>query len=468
VTEENESDRAAARVEAEGVFNAAAACGQVKEPYPGVPCTRTRGHGGDHRHESGDMGVAWTEDRPRLYVAGVISGDPRPFEEKRDAFYAGAAALSERGYDTVNPLEVGNHLCDRGDGCKATSGKVLAGGDQGAGHSWECYLRHDLIEALACDGVALLPNWHLSPGARLEFATLTAVGLPAKPIDEWPDLGLRRRVVDAASVLIEQGRSATVRRALEGVGAKRVENVADEDLPLFMDLLNHPGVRACPHGGHDAPEDGGVADFVESVEDDDEPVEVSREKEPTEPGWYAYTGGAQVMVFHLRETEGRRQWSAHLDNGSSDDCAWGYIEQALGVWDLVPMAPPVLDPPETLRRLVEQWGVESVRDAFESRWPEAPRLADTTAGGQIRIAMPSQTTMRGGTFVVTGNGLRFEADPADDDVKCRYCGRDIRWDEGVGTGMWLDVSGKADMAGYCPRSVGRAPGTPALHEPRSS
>jgi hypothetical protein len=58
--------------------------------------------------------------------------------------------------------------------------------------------------------------------------------------------------------------------------------------------------------------------------------------EPIETGWYAYSGGAQYMIFHLRETG---QWSAHFANGTAGDCAWGYIEQALGVWDLVRIDP---------------------------------------------------------------------------------------------------------------------------------
>jgi hypothetical protein len=60
--------------------------------------------------------------------------------------------------------------------------------------------------------------------------------------------------------------------------------------------------------------------------------------EPIEVGWYAYSGGAQSMIYHLRETG---QWSVHLGNGSASDCAWGYIEQALGVWDLVKIGPEV-------------------------------------------------------------------------------------------------------------------------------
>ena len=65
---------------------------------------------------------------------------------------------------------------------------------------------------------------------------------------------------------------------------------------------------------------------------------ISSKPEPVEPGWYAYSGGAQTMIFHLR-TEPTRQWSVHVDNGSTSECEWGYIEQALSVWDLVPLKP---------------------------------------------------------------------------------------------------------------------------------
>jgi hypothetical protein len=58
--------------------------------------------------------------------------------------------------------------------------------------------------------------------------------------------------------------------------------------------------------------------------------------EPTRPGWYGYSGGAQTMIFHLRAPG---QWSVHLDTGQSADCKWGYIEQALSVWDLVALVP---------------------------------------------------------------------------------------------------------------------------------
>ena len=65
---------------------------------------------------------------------------------------------------------------------------------------------------------------------------------------------------------------------------------------------------------------------------------------PTEPGWYTYKEGSSgvnpgEMIFHLRITEGKPQWSAHFDNGDSGDCAWSYIEQGLGVFNLVKLGP---------------------------------------------------------------------------------------------------------------------------------
>lgn len=55
-------------------------------------------------------------------------------------------------------------------------------------------------------------------------------------------------------------------------------------------------------------------------------------KEPTEPGFYVYTGGNQNMVF-LLTVDG---WQTIFDNGEGPlECDWGYIEQALGVYDLV-------------------------------------------------------------------------------------------------------------------------------------
>lgn len=65
----------------------------------------------------------------------------------------------------------------------------------------------------------------------------------------------------------------------------------------------------------------------------------SRVKPPTEPGFYRYSGGRQTLIFLLvhHSMLGAR-WYVISDNGTMSSCVWGYIEQCLGVWDLVPIA----------------------------------------------------------------------------------------------------------------------------------
>lgn len=53
--------------------------------------------------------------------------------------------------------------------------------------------------------------------------------------------------------------------------------------------------------------------------------------EPTTAGWYRYSGGSNSTIF-LQDRVG--QWYAIFDNGQSEPCQWGYIQQALSVWDL--------------------------------------------------------------------------------------------------------------------------------------
>lgn len=64
-------------------------------------------------------------------------------------------------------------------------------------------------------------------------------------------------------------------------------------------------------------------------------------KEPTEPGWYTYDAGTQGMIFLLYRSPltNELRWFAVSDNGSMTPCVWGYIEQALSVFNLVRLVP---------------------------------------------------------------------------------------------------------------------------------
>jgi hypothetical protein len=61
----------------------------------------------------------------------------------------------------------------------------LENGPFGKGHSWQCYLRHDLEVLVMCHEIVMLEGWENSPGANVEFNTAKALGLE---ISYWCDL----------------------------------------------------------------------------------------------------------------------------------------------------------------------------------------------------------------------------------------------------------------------------------------
>ena len=96
----------------------------------------------------------------RLYVAGPVTG----FDDRNLAEFQRAAALLRRacGCETVIPHDLVPPDAEWGEAMRAT-----------------------LTAMLSCDGVALLPGWMKSRGARLERDVAVAVGIPAKHIVWW-------------------------------------------------------------------------------------------------------------------------------------------------------------------------------------------------------------------------------------------------------------------------------------------
>lgn len=79
----------------------------------------------------------------KLYLAGPMTGLP---EFNFPAFHRAAAALRDAGHDVINPAEINVDP-------KAT---------------WQQCLRACLAQLVTCEGIALLPGWEHSRGARLE------------------------------------------------------------------------------------------------------------------------------------------------------------------------------------------------------------------------------------------------------------------------------------------------------------
>lgn len=88
----------------------------------------------------------------RIYIAGPMTGLP---EFNYPAFNAKAAELRAMGYEVENPAENPEPECK----------------------SWQGYMRMSLHQIAQCDSVYMLPGWHNSKGARLEYQIASGLGL---------------------------------------------------------------------------------------------------------------------------------------------------------------------------------------------------------------------------------------------------------------------------------------------------
>lgn len=94
----------------------------------------------------------------KVYVAGPMTGIP---EFNYPAFHAAAAQLRAAGFEVLNPAEL----------------------NPDTGRAWEYYMRRDLAALVACEAVAVLPNWYESRGARLEVNVAAALSMPVLPVE---------------------------------------------------------------------------------------------------------------------------------------------------------------------------------------------------------------------------------------------------------------------------------------------
>lgn len=107
---------------------------------------------------------------PVLYLSGPIMGVP---DHVRDFRFA-ADHFSRAGYAVVDPHDV---MACPGIGCEDARAFGRSPVSPG-GHTWQCYLRHDIRRMLECDAVIMLSGWASSQGAKLEFHVALSCGLP--------------------------------------------------------------------------------------------------------------------------------------------------------------------------------------------------------------------------------------------------------------------------------------------------
>lgn len=108
----------------------------------------------------------------RLYISGPVTGVPN---DNRDAFADARISLYEAGITAFDP-----HCRVIPSDSRETA--MLLCVNELTERTQKLGIRHPVPRY---DGLALLPGWEQSEGARLEVSVAEACGIPVKTVDEW-------------------------------------------------------------------------------------------------------------------------------------------------------------------------------------------------------------------------------------------------------------------------------------------
>lgn len=108
----------------------------------------------------------------KLYISGPVTGI---YDRNIDAFWDAEHELSKAGYYATLPHD----LVDKDDTHETA---MLLCVNELTGRTQKPGIRYPVPHY---DGLALLPGWEQSEGAKLERAVAEACGIPVKTVDEW-------------------------------------------------------------------------------------------------------------------------------------------------------------------------------------------------------------------------------------------------------------------------------------------
>lgn len=105
--------------------------------------------------------------QPALYISGLITDggkikSPIVIKERLEVFNRVGVRLGEAGYHVLNPAR---HQIEGGE--------------------WQDYMRLALRDISNCTGIATIPGWEESAGARAEVAIAASIGLDAALWTRW-------------------------------------------------------------------------------------------------------------------------------------------------------------------------------------------------------------------------------------------------------------------------------------------
>lgn len=107
----------------------------------------------------------------RVYISGRIKG----VDDAKAVFAGAGERLRDRGYRFVNPFDC-EPICTVN--CPDTP--VAESGDH-----YDCFMRGDVAAMISCDGLAMLPGWEASNGARIERQLAMDLGFIVRDLDDW-------------------------------------------------------------------------------------------------------------------------------------------------------------------------------------------------------------------------------------------------------------------------------------------
>ena len=96
----------------------------------------------------------------KLYISGPMTGIPGL---NKPAFNEAEVQLDAAGHSVINPVK---------NGVPDTS-------------PWLDHMRADIKMLMDCDGVAYLPGWENSRGAKIEMELARSLGFPVLPYAKW-------------------------------------------------------------------------------------------------------------------------------------------------------------------------------------------------------------------------------------------------------------------------------------------
>lgn len=115
----------------------------------------------------------------KVYVSGQITGLPEDVFLQN--FEEATLLLQRHGFSPVNPAEV-TPGCEE----KCESDKTFSNGNYQ--HTWQCYMKYDIMELLECDAIFAMENAVRSKGAMMEIQIAMALGMKVITSSNGEDL----------------------------------------------------------------------------------------------------------------------------------------------------------------------------------------------------------------------------------------------------------------------------------------